>query len=207
MFEYVLNVSKEFIMKKLIRIGLLSVVLLTTVVANASEKLNVRVASKASKVLSISLAEVTKGETLYIRDNEGVILFSEELEKVDKFKKVFNFSELPAGLYFVETKEKEQSTPVLISNKNVALIVNFTKIYKAPTITIKDNVMNVLINNASHSDVPIDVYNQDGLLLNNSNHNTNVIVLGCFDISTLSDKKLIVSVSEGDYNFVQEIEL
>ena len=64
-------------MKKLIKIGLLSVALLASVVANASEKLNVKVASKTSKILSISLAEVTKGETIYIKDFNGEILFSE----------------------------------------------------------------------------------------------------------------------------------
>ena len=51
-------------MKKLIKIGLLSVALLASVVANASEKLNVKVSSDNSKLLSITLEDVTKGETL-----------------------------------------------------------------------------------------------------------------------------------------------
>ena len=196
-------------MKKLIRIGLLSVALLATVAANASNKLNVKVTSENSKILSISLEEVTLGETLSIRDNQGVVLFSEELKEAHEYNKVFNFSTLPVGLYFIDDKDEEkiQSTPIVVSETNIALVENSSKTYVAPTITIKDNVMNVFINNEDHSDVSIDVYNQDGLLLNNSNHNTNTIVLGCFDISKLHDDKLIVSVTEGDYSFVEEIEL
>ena len=196
-------------MKKLIRIGLLSAALLATVVANASEKLNVKVASKASKILSISLAEVTKGETIYVKDFNGEILFSEVLKKTDVYNKVFSVSTLPEGLYFIESKEegKIQSTPFLVSAVDVAIVESAIKTYVAPTITIKNNVMNVLINNDNHSDVSISVFNEVGTLLNKSNHNTNTIVVGSFDVSKLSYKKLIVSVTEGDYNFTKEIEL
>ena len=69
------------IMNKVIKLGLLSAALLGTVVANASDKLNVKVASKASKMLSISLTEVVSGEVIYIKDLKGDVLFSEKLEK------------------------------------------------------------------------------------------------------------------------------
>ena len=196
-------------MKKLIRIALLSVALLASVVANASEKLNVKVASKTSKILSISLAEVTKGETIYIKDFNGEILFSEELDATHEYNKVFSFSTLPEGLYYIEDNEegKIQSTPILVSKEDVSLVENSAKTYIAPDITIKNDVMNVLINNDTHSDVSISIYNEAGTLLNKSNHNTNTIVLGSFDISKLTYKKLTVSVTEGDYNFTKEIEL
>ena len=196
-------------MKKLIRIGLLSAALLATVVANASNKLNVKVASKASKILSISLAEVTSGETILIKDINGEILFSEELEAAHDYNKVFSLSTLPEGLYFIEDNEegKIQSTPILVTKEDVSLVENAVKTYIAPDITINDNVMNVLINNDNHTDVSISVYNEAGTLLNKSNHNTNTIVLGSFDISKLTYKTLTVSVTEGDYNFTKEIEL
>ena len=196
-------------MKKLIRIGLLSAALLATVVANASNKLNVKVASKASKILSISLEEVTSGETILIKDINGEILFSEELEAAHKYNKVFSLSTLPAGLYFIEDNEegKIQSTPILVTKDAVSLVEDAAKTYIAPDITINDNVMSVLINNDNHTDVSISVYNEAGTLLNKSNHNTNTIVLGSFDISKLTYKTLTVSVTEGDYNFTKEIEL
>ena len=113
---------------------------------------------------------------------------------------MFSFSTLPEGLYYIEDNEegKIQSRPILVSKEDVSLVENSAKTYIiTPDITIKNDVMNVLINNDTHSDVSISIYNEAGTLLNKSNHNTNTIVLGSFDISKLTYKKLTVSVTEG----------
>jgi len=94
-------------MKNLIKKGLLSLGLLASVAVNASNKLNVKVASDNSKILSISLMEVVSGEKVYIEDIKGEVLFSEDLQESKEYNKVFNLSSLPVGLYFIGTNQKQ----------------------------------------------------------------------------------------------------
>ena len=197
------------VMNKVIKLGLLSAALLGTIVANASDKLNVKVASKASKMLSISLTEVANSETLHIKDLQGQILFSETLAKTDIYTKIFNFSTLPEGLYFVESRseEKIQVTPVLVNIDSVTLIDSGVKTFTAPKITLEEGVVNVFVHNENKVPVSILVYDEQGALLSEAENNTNTLVLGHYNINNLHSKKIIVSISEGDYNFVEEIKL
>lgn len=196
-------------MNKVIKLGLLGVALLATVVVNASEKLNVRVASKASKMLSISLTEVAKNEVIYIKDFKGEILFSEKLAKSASYTKVFSFSTLPEGLYFIESKteEKIQSTPVLINTDSVNLIDVSAKIFTAPEVSFNGDIMKVLVRNYNNVPVSIAIYDELGTLISESENNTNTLVFGHYDITKLGSENITVSVTEGDYNFVKEIKL
>ena len=196
-------------MNKVIKLGLLSAALLATVVANASDKLNVKVASKASKMLSISLTEVANSETLHIKDFQGQILFSETLAKTDVYTKIFSFSTLPEGLYFVESRseEKIQVTPVVVNMNSVDLVDRAAKTFTAPKITLEEGVVNVFVHNENKVPVSILVYDEQGLLLSEAENNTNTLVLGHYNTSNLHTEKIIVSISEGDYNFIEEIKL
>ena len=196
-------------MKKLIKSGLLSAALLATVVVNASEKLNVKVSLNTSKLLSISLTEVTSGEYIKIKDYNGQVLFSEQLKKSDNYRKLLSFSALPEGLYFIESKEetKIQVTPVLVSPDRVTLVDSSVKTYLAPEITFSGDDMMVLVRNYNNSPVSITVYNESGTLLSETENNTNTLVFKHFNTEELPTQKIIVSVSEGDYNFVKEIKL
>ena len=196
-------------MKKLIKSGLLSVALLATVIVNASEKLNVEVASNTSKLLSISLTEVTSGEYIKIKDYSGQVLFSEQLKKSDNYTKILSFSVLPEGLYFIESKEetKIQVTPVLVSSDRVTLVDSSVKTYLAPEITFTDGEMMILVRNYNNSPVSITVYNESGTLLSETENNSNTLVFKHFNTQDLPTQKIIISVSEGEYSFIKEIKL
>ena len=196
-------------MKKLIKSGLLIVALLATVIVNASEKLNVEVASNTSKLLSISLTEVTSGEYIKIKDYSGQVLFSEQLKKSDNYTKMLSFSALPEGLYFIESKEetKIQVTPVLVSSDRVTLVDSSAKTYLAPEITFNGDEMMVLVRNYNNSPVSITVYNESGTLLSETENNNNTLVFKHFSTQDLPTQKIIISVSEGEYSFIKEIKL
>ena len=193
-------------MNKLIKLTLLSFALLATVVINASEELTIKV---GSKMLSISLTEVANNETINIKDFSGRILFSKTLNESANYTQVFSFSTLPLGIYFVEAKgeEKIQVTPVLVDQDNVTLVDNAAVTYTAPEVTLKDGVINVLVRNQNKAAVSIVVYDEQGTLLSETENNTNELVFGHYNTSTLATKNIIISVTEGDYSFIKEIKL
>jgi len=195
-------------MRNLLKTGLVSVALLATVVVNASEKLNVKVAP-ASKMLAIELTEVVDGETISIKDLDGEVLFFEKLSKSSEYSKVFSFSTLPQGLYFVESKEaaKIQVTPVIINESGVAIVENASKTYTAPKVSLDGDILNVKVRNYGKAPVTISIYNELGALLTKTESNTNALVFGSFSTANVEAEKLTVSVTEGDYNFVEEVKL
>ena len=193
-------------MNKLIKLGLLSVALLGTIAANAADKIKVEV---RSKVLSISLTDVSNDETIYIKNLQGQILFSESLEKVAVYSKAFSFSTLASGVYFIESRgsEKIQVTPVVLSEDNVTLLEKESKTFTAPEVTLEGGVINVMVRNSNKVPVSIVVTDEEGTLLSETENNTNTLVIGHYDTAALVTKNIIVSVTEGDYNFVKEVKL
>ena len=194
------------LMNKVIKLGLLSVALLTTIVTSAADKLTIKV---GSKMLSISLTEVANNETVHIKDFQGQILFSETLNEADAYTKMFSFSTLPEGIYFIESRseEKIQVTPVLVKTNSVDLVDRAAKTFTAPKITLEEGVINVYVRNENKVAVSILVYDEQGTLLSETENNTNTLVLAHYNINNLNTKKVTISVSEGDYNFVEEIKL
>ena len=193
-------------MKKLIKKGLLSVALLAAVAVNASEKLNVKVASDNSKLLSISLSEVVSGENIYIEDFKGEVLFSENLKAADNYTKVFNLSSLPSGIYFIGSKEddKLQVTPIVVNEDSVTLVKNSIKTYLAPEVTVEEDVLRVMVRNYNKEEVSIEVYDEFGTLLNSTEASSNTLVYGSYAISHRVSKKVTVSVTEGEHSFIKE---
>ena len=196
-------------MKNLIKKGLLSLGLLASVAVNASNKLNVKVASDNSKILSISLMEVVAGEKVYIEDIKGEVLFSEDLQESKEYNKVFNLSSLPVGLYFIGTKEdkKIEVTPIVVSEDGVSLVENSTKTYLAPELTIEEDVLRITVRNYNKEEVSIAIYDESGTLLDSTESNTNTLVFGSYELSELGSKTITVSVTDGEYNFTKEYKL
>ena len=196
-------------MKKLIKKGLLSVALLAAVAVNASNKLNVEVASDNSKMLSISLEEVVSGETIYIEDYRGQVLFSENLEAAKQYNKVFNLSSLPSGIYFIGSKEegKLNVTPIVVTEDDVTLVKDSTKTYLAPELTIEEDVLRVMVRNYNKTSVSIEIYDEFGTLLDSTESNSNTLVYGSYDISEIESSVVTISVSEGGYNFIKQVKL
>lgn len=195
-------------MKNILKKGLLSVALIGSIAANASEKIKVKVA-ETSKMLAIELTNVKEGETISIKDLNGAALFSENLKEANEYTKVFSLSTLPEGLYFVESEESSKIvvTPVIISKDGVALVANATETYLAPEISIEGDVLKVMVRNYPKVPVSISIYSDSGSLLTIAEDNTNTLVFGSYKITDIKTEKLTVSVSEGDHSFIKEIKL
>ena len=196
-------------MKNLLKISLLSVALLSSVVAFSSNKINIKIASKAAKVLMLTIDEVTSGETINIRDYEGEILFSDTIKDSGIYFKTLSVYELPTGMYFIEniTDEKISVTPIMVNEKEVKLMKAYEETYLAPEITLEGDTLKVLVSNDSNALVSISVYDNNGTLLNKAETYNNKLILGSYDVSELPYDSLIISVAKGDYSFVKELDI
>jgi len=134
---------------KLIKIGMLSVSLITSLLVMSSEKYNVGINSVKSKIVSLSLTETVDKEVVYFKDFNGEVLFSENLKESSNYTKVFNLSTLPNGIYFVEsaTENRVLSTQIVVSDDGVNLVNKSIDTYTTPKISLNENHFEVSIAN------------------------------------------------------------
>ena len=195
-------------MKNLSKTALFTVAILSSLFVNASEIFNVKVAP-SSKLLSIELMNVIEGETLVVKDNKGEILFFEELNKSVKYQRVFSFKELPKGIYFVENRSlnKIEVNPLVVKEDGVDLLKESSKTYLTPQVNLEDKILTIDVDNYSKVPVSIYIYDEFGVLQYSTENNTQTFVHRSYEISSLHTNKLIVSVSEGEEDFVKNINL
>lgn len=193
-------------MNKLIKTGLLSVALLGSLVANASKI--VTTASSKSKVVYIGLTNISQGEVLSIKDTDGVQLYSVSLDKSEAFNKKFDFSTIPSGVYFIETKEAKEITvtPLIVSEDKVAIITDSSKRFRAPSITLDGKVARILVRNFNEVPVSITIYDEAGNKLK-EDKSLNLLVYNAYNFSDLPEGAYTISVTQGDYNFTETVKL
>lgn len=191
-------------MIKLIKNGLLSVALLATVAANASKIVAAKTAD--SKVLNITLTEITKGEVLSIKDSNGILLYTESLQKGALYSKKFDFNTLPNGLYFLEDKEnkKIKVTPILVNKDEASFLSNASETYEAPEIKIDGNNATLLIKNFEENLVKITISDKEGKEIFTESNDELLIYKG-YDFSKLGEDTYFISVSKGDYSFTEKV--
>ncbi len=191
-------------MNKIIKKGLLSVALLTAVVVQASNKIVVKAAE--SKKVEISLSEVASAETLIIKDVQNVVLFSENISEGETLKKTFDFSTIPAGLYFIEVKEEKrvEVIPVLVSEEVATVVTNSSKKYKSPNITFDGKTAKVFVNNFNKETVKLVVVSENGTELFNKKTDE-LVSYNALNFESLSAGDYTLYTTIGNYSFEDTI--
>ncbi len=192
-------------MKKLLKLGLLSVALVATVAANASNKVKVEVL--ASNELSITMSEVVEGEVLSISDKKGKLVFSEILSATTSYTKTLDFSKLTQGVYYVkaETGNSIKVTPFIIVPDQVKIIKGETKTYNAPVYEIENGIAKLNIDNKDQHDVSITVYAKNSSIpLEEVRLNTPKITKTYnFESLPISEYKIVIY--QGDYSYIKTV--
>jgi|GEM_PF-1877152 len=195
-------------MIKLAKTGLLSVALLATVVANAS-KIGV-VKSSKDKIVNISFTEITKEETISVIDIQGVKLYTEKLKNKNSYIKKFDFSSLPIGIYFFESRGAKEInvTPIIIKKDIATVLSEDTKTYNAPEIKLDTDtsIASVMVKNFDSSTVVITIYDAYGNELENSIYK-NLLVYKAYNFSKSKKETYTISVTQAGYTFNKSIDL
>ena len=193
-------------MKKILKNSLLGVALLAAITVNAADEIKV---NALTKQVNVSLTEVNRGEKFSILDRNGVTLFSELLKKNNDYEKTFDFSNLPEGVYFLESKESEKIdiTPVIITEKQISIIEGGKKEYKAPKFSFDKGIARVVVDNKSEAEVAMYIYNSVGIEILATEKANNKVIMQAFDFKQLPNDTYTIVVQEDDYTFSETINL
>ena len=182
-------------MKKLTRKGLIIIAVLVSTLGYAND-LREPVKEKEPKVTNLNLAMVKQGSMLFIKDQQGLILYKEAIAISGNYKKGFDLTALPNGDYFFELDTDMEI--VVIPFEVKASEVEFKKEEKStifkPVVRVKDNL--VLMSRTSFDGAPLQCkiyYAENSDLVLSEKFEDEQVVQRVYDFS---------QAKKGDYIFV-----
>ncbi|MFD0990638.1 hypothetical protein ACFQ1R_11060 [Mariniflexile jejuense] len=110
----VLNNSKK---------GFLMVTMFATLLSFANEASFYTFKSDAKRT-SLTLNNVKQGDKFSIKDENGIVLYTEEIQKSGIYSKGFNFTSLPNGDYVFELDKDLETNTIPFTVKSNAVFVN-----------------------------------------------------------------------------------
>jgi hypothetical protein len=186
-------------MKKVIKNSLLAVVLFSTVISYAGD-FSKTANDKKENITNVSFGNLKQGSVLIIKDNNGLLLYKELIEKSGEYSKGFDLTALPNGNYYFElNKEAEikiipfqvKSNVVVFSKENEQLIIK-------PFVEKNGNMVLVSKLSLHENPLKIKIYYQDTSLVFEETIENKQLLNRKYDFST-SEKGTyrIVLFSEG----------
>lgn len=165
-------------MKHVIKKGIITGVLLTTMLSNAHEGSSF-IPKKEKDITKtvVTINDVKEGQELIIKDDSGLVLYKEAIKVSGLYNKAFDLTELPDGDYFFEIdKDMEiQSIPFNVtSNKVVFNKEKETTIYK-PYIRIKDRYVYLTKLALNKEPLAVNLFYGDELIYSETISNTKTI--------------------------------
>ncbi|PQV49442.1 hypothetical protein CLV33_10372 [Jejuia pallidilutea] len=140
------NLKKVFLM----------VAIMSTVMGYANEK-SFTITENDAKKTVLTLADVKVGNLFKIKDENGMVLYKETIQRKGTYSKGFDLTSLPDGSYFFELeKDMEISTiPFEVKANEVSFNKELAKTFFKPSTHTRGNM--VFINQLSLNEMPLEI--------------------------------------------------
>jgi len=189
------NLKKVFLM----------VALMTTVMGYANEKTFSIKENDANKTV-LTLADVKAGNLFKIKDENGIVLYKETIERKGTYSKGFDLTSLPNGSYFFELEKDMEITtiPFEVKASEVTFKKELSKTFYKPSIHTRGNM--IFVNQLSLNEIPLEIeiyydggdYSQAYELLHNETISNTKIIERVFELEDFERGKYkIVFKTEG----------
>ncbi|OYX25550.1 MAG: hypothetical protein B7Z06_07080 [Flavobacteriales bacterium 32-35-8] len=150
-------------MKKVIKNtkkGILMVVMLAASLSFAKEGTPFFSIKNESERTSLTLALVKKGNQLSIKDDNGIVLYKELIQKTGIYTKGFDLTALPNGNYIFELDSDVEikTIPFTVESNTVVFDKDMEKSIFKPVTRVKGNLVFVSQLTLNNEPLKIDIY-------------------------------------------------
>jgi len=203
----IINLKKQT-MKNLIRKSLVIISMLMVMLGHTSETAKDSI-NESNQIKLVKFTNAEKGSSLLIKDENGLVLYRENINKDGPFLKRFDFSNLPDGSYFFELdNEKEINILPFTTSKGMAHLENEArKSISKPEVVIENEMVFISNKSSEKQNMDINVYYKgDDLAYKESIKNQETIAR-TYDFSTsMKGNYTIILTTEGR-RFVNNISI
>jgi len=187
-------------MKKFIQYSLTAVAFtLMTAFAKADNIYgNINVLSNG--IVKVMISDVPTAHEISVSDANGNSLYELNNMKAGSFKNI-DFSMVPDGTYYIKVENNRSIETTQVDKIDGAVTISSkSSLFVKPIFRREGDVLNVFFSNPDQKDIEINVYNQNGSLINTVKSDAASIAKG-FDFSKSLHGNYKVVLSQDSYVF------
>lgn len=203
-----LLILKNKNMKKVIRKSLVIAIMLTAMVSYANVFTYTTEINEDNST-NLILKNVTEGSVLTIKDDNGLILYKEVINKTGMYSKEFDLTELPNGNYLFELENSFEIKviPFKVHYTKVVFHREKESIIFKPTIFNKNGMVKIHKTISNKNPLYLKIYYENGDLVRTEKIENKQILKKSYDFSTSSKGDYKIVISNGDRTFVENIKI
>ena len=180
--------------------GILMVSMLATLLSFANEEVPFYSIKNEANRTALTLNNVKEGDLLFIKDNNGLVLYKELIQKSGLYTKGFDLTALPNGSYLFELdKDLEIETiPFVVESKDVSFNKGLEKTIYKPYTRVKGDVAFLTRLSLDEQPLKVDIY------FNNTENSTNELIYSEMITNTVNINRVfkLTGLHSGAYKFV-----
>ena len=187
-------------MKSTIKKYLVVVMMLGTLINYANENKNSLNTIDVKRV-KIEFKTVKKGHTLSIKDESGIVMYSQEIIKPGNYSQIFDLSKLQKGNYTTELEKDFEITIKSFSVLDGQILFKDEKTIFKPVVRIKDNLILISKMNFEKEPLKVVLYYNDEIILSENTTDSGDIINRVYRVSKKirGDYKVIVNTDNRSY--------
>lgn len=169
---------------------------------------DIKVSVSGNESVIIEVINEKQNEKIKIMDNEGNILFFENIS-TKNYLKTFAMSSLPSGKYYIEYEDDDKVKIATVKKTKEGLLItsNFSKITFKPMFSQKGNYLSIGITNLKNEKVGISISDEYGFELIDIKGLNEFLVSKTFNTRKLPEGKYKVNVTCGDKSYTKFIDI
>jgi hypothetical protein len=156
-----------------------------------------------SKVVNFTIGQLQDFNQISIKDDAGVILYSDFLKDNSKSGIRMDFSKLPVGNYFVELESSIKTVvyPLEVNGQSARLnTVEKTVVFK-PFVRLQNNLLDVMGFNPNRQNMEVFIYNEAGEVIFNETISDALELKKRYALKNLSDASVSIKVVKDGKSF------
>jgi hypothetical protein len=175
-------------MKKLnIQISILCLLLSLNFV-KADHRIDLRIISSNSYVFIIQLSDIKYDTQCLLLNQQGVVIYKEDIASADSYRRSLNLMELPDGTYELKIEDdyKIETITLIKNNGKVAAANQVKTITFKPQIVLKDTQLNVSLLALNNEKLTISIIDENQNIISEKKLSGSMNLGQSYDLSQLN---------------------
>ena len=187
-FALSIYLKNSFPMKNLkIRLSIICL-LLSINFAQADHLIDLRIISSNNYSFIIQLSDIKYNAKCLLLNQQGVVLYQEDIASAEIFQRSLNLMELPDGTYELQIEDdyKTESTSLTKINGKVSAANQMKTTSFKPQIILKDTHLNISLLALNNEKLTVSILDEDRNIISENNLSGSVNLGQAYDLSHLN---------------------
>ena len=164
---------------------------------------------KPANKMQVSFDKLSLGSKLYVKDSDGLILYSENIESEGKYNRVFNFSSLPENDYYFEIEKQACISiyPFAVVNDSVQFNEDLRSEIIKPLLVQENNWVKLMKNLDQKQSLKVDIFYQGQDLIFSETFDNKGKVGRLYDLSNSASGEYLFRITYDDRHYSEYLSI